>query len=90
MAVLLVTFDSNHPGQDYNGVQSLLQHYKHVRLAEGSYAIETYEATRTVYNKITRYLSGNVHVYILTVTKPFTTQCVDDIKSWLGKHLPQF
>ena len=90
MAVLLVTFETSVPGQDYVAVQSLLKHYKHVRLAEGSYAIETYEATRTVYNKITRYLNANTHVYVLTVTKPFTTQCVDEIKMWLGKHLPQF
>ena len=90
MAVLLVTFEAHLPQQDYTGVHALLNQYKHVRLAEGSYAIETHEATRTVYNKITRFLAGNVHVYILTVTKPFTTQCVEDVKTWLGKHLPQF
>lgn len=90
MAVLLVTFDANRPGQDYNSLHELLKRYKHVKLSDGSYAIETYEATRTVYNKITRFLNGNVHVFVLTVTKPFTTLCTEDVKLWLGKHLPQF
>lgn len=90
MAVLLVNFDPNRPGVDYDGVLALLRRYKHVQLAEGSFAIETHEATRTIYNKITRFLANSVHVYILTITKPFSSQCVEDVKSWLGKHLPQY
>jgi hypothetical protein len=89
MAVLLVTFDPHRPGVDYSGVINVLQHYKHVQLSEGSFAIETHEATRTVYNKVTHFLTG-VHVYILTITKPFSTQCMEDVKMWLGKHLPQY
>jgi hypothetical protein len=90
MAVLLVTFDPHRPGVDYTGVYDVLQHYKHVQLSDGSFAIETHEATRTVYNKVMHFLSNGVHVYILTITKPFSTQCVEDVKTWLGKHLPQF
>ncbi|MFI5250817.1 MAG: hypothetical protein ACHQQQ_00170 [Bacteroidota bacterium] len=90
MAVYLVTFDSKLPGVDYGGVVNLLKHYKYVRLAEGSFAIETHEATRTIYNKIMHYVSNGAHVYIMTVTKPFSTQCMEDVKSWLGKHLPQY
>ena len=89
MAVLIVTYDAHQAEQDYNGVTDLLKHYKHVLLSEGSWAIETHEATRTVYNKVTAFLAKNIHVYVLTVTKPFTTQCLEDVKLWLGKRLPQ-
>jgi hypothetical protein len=90
MSVYLITYEFNRSGQDYSGVLSLLQSYPHVRLSEGSFAIETSEATRTVYNKITKFLKPNTHVYILTVTKPFYSQCVEDVKKWLGNHLPQY
>ncbi|HLX12531.1 MAG TPA: hypothetical protein VKS81_06945 [Bacteroidota bacterium] len=90
MSVYLITYDYNRPGQDYTGVLDLLKSYPHVRLAEGAFAIETPEATRTVYNKITKYLKPSTNVYILTVTKPFYSQCVEDVKKWLGSHLPQY
>ena len=89
MAVLLVNFDAHQAGQDYTGVTALLKRYKHVFLSDGSYAIETYEATRTVYNKVTAILAKSIHVYVLTVTKPFSTQCMEEVKLWLGKRLPQ-
>jgi hypothetical protein len=88
MAVLLVTFDPNQDGQDYEGLTAFLEHYKHVFLANGSYAIETHEATRTLYNKMAEFLTKNIHYYVLTLTKPFSTQCVDDVKKWLVDHLP--
>jgi hypothetical protein len=89
MSVLLITFDSTRSGQDYSEVLSVLRSYKHIQLAEGSFAIETHEATRTVYNKITKFLNSGIPVYILTVTKPFSGQCGEEIKHWLGSHLPQ-
>ena len=89
MAVLLVTYDANQKGQDYSGLTAFLQHYKHVFLSKGSYAIETDEATRTLFNKVSQFFNENIHFYILTLTKPFSALCFDDDKSWLVKHLPQ-
>lgn len=90
MSILLVTFDANRVGQDYHGVTTFLRAYKHVFLAEGSYAIETHEGTRTVYNKVSHFLAENIHVFVLTLTQPFTTsQRLGDVKNWLAKHLPQ-
>ena len=89
MAVLLVTYDADENGQDYKGLVAMLKRYKHLFLIEGSWAIETQEATRTVYNKVTKFLSQRVHVYVLTLTKPFTSQRLEDVTIWLGDHLPQ-
>ena len=89
MAVLLITFDAHQKEQDYEGVTAFLEHYKHVFLADGSYAIDTYEATRTIYNKLAKFFTDKVHFFVLTITKPYTTQCLDDVKSWLSNHLPQ-
>ena len=89
MAVLLVTFDAQQEGQDYKKVAAFLKHYKHVFLADGSYAIDTYEATRTIYNKLSAIFTDKVHFFVVTITKPYTSQCLDDVKKWLYLHLPQ-
>jgi hypothetical protein len=89
MAVLLVSFDPNENGQDYAGLTSMLRDYKHLFLLEGSWAIETQEATRAVYAKVAKFLSERVHVYVLMITKPFSSQCLEDVKKWLGSHSPQ-
>jgi hypothetical protein len=89
MAVLLVTYDANQDGQDYDGLTAFLRRYKHVFLTEGSYAIETHEATRTLYNKMADFLTDNINYYVITLTKPFSTQCIEDVKNWLVDHLPQ-
>ncbi|HLX13039.1 MAG TPA: hypothetical protein VKS81_09520 [Bacteroidota bacterium] len=70
-------------------VLDVVNTYEHVRLAEGEYAIETGDKTRTVLNKIVPHLKKNVHLLIVTLTKPFASTLPEPLKVWLRKHLPE-
>lgn len=67
----------------------MIASYKHVQLTDWTYAIETFEGTRTVYNKLSHSLKPEDQLFIITVTKPFTGKGLEDTKLWLFKHLPQ-
>lgn len=90
MAVLLVTYDYKDSGKGCEGVDTILRQYKHVQLSNNTYVIETFENTRTIYNKLIPHIRCKASIYILTVTRPFTSQCLEDVKSWLVKRLPQY
>ncbi len=90
MAVLLVTYDSKESEKGCEGLIAMIKQYKHVQLSKNTFAIETFENTRTIYNKLIPHLGCTANIFILTVTRPFTSQCLEDVKSWLGKRLPQF
>ena len=90
MAVLLVTYDKKFSGNKNDSLITAIKQYKHVQLSDNTFAIDTFENTRTIYNKLIPHLNCKSNIYILTVTRPFTSQCLEEVKSWLGKRLPQY
>ncbi|MFI5251640.1 MAG: hypothetical protein ACHQQQ_04315 [Bacteroidota bacterium] len=90
MPVLLVTYDQSFSTKKNDSLVAAIKQYKHVQLSENTFAIDTFENTRTIYNKLIPHLNCKTNIYILTVTRPFTSQCLEEVKSWLGKRLPQF
>jgi hypothetical protein len=89
MSVLLITYDYAHTDPKLDRILNVVREYKHVRLSEGSYAIETHEKTRTVFNKIFPFLSENVHLLVVTLIKPFSGPIRGPASVWLSKHLPE-
>jgi len=89
MRVLLITYDFTKVNPKTDRVPSLIKHYKHVKLCEGSYAIETFEKTRTIFNKITPYLTDSARLFVVTLVKPFTGPVMEHVSEWLSKHLPE-
>ena len=89
MSVLLITYDYAHTDPKLDRILSIVGDYKHVRLSEGSYAIETDEKTRTVFNKVVPFLSENVHLLVVTLSKPFSGPVRGPASEWLKKHLPE-
>ncbi|MBI1804948.1 MAG: hypothetical protein HY033_12310 [Ignavibacteriae bacterium] len=89
MSVLLITYDQSEMNSSVDPVLSLVQEYKHVQLSENSYAIETDEKTRTIFNKIMPYLSSSAHLFIVTLVKPFAGPVLEHVSNWLSKHLPE-
>ena len=90
MSVLLITYEHTKAKPDSDPVRQVISKYKHVQLGNNSYAIETYEATRTIYNKLNPFFTNSGQFFILTITKPFSGNGLEDVKNWLGKHLPQY
>jgi hypothetical protein len=89
MSVLLITYDYANTDPKLDHILSVVKGYKHVRLSEGSYAIETDEKTRTVFNKIMPFLTANVHLLVVTLIKPFSGPVRGPASVWLSKHLPE-
>jgi hypothetical protein len=89
MSILLITYDYVKIDPNTDPVLSIVNRYKHIQLSEGSYAIETDEKTRTVFNKILPFLSKNVHLLVVTLIKPFAGPVLEPVSLWLSKHLPE-
>ncbi len=89
MSVLLITYDYAQTDSKVDPVLNIVSEYKHIQLSEGSYAIETDEKTRTVFNKIIPFLSANARLIIVTLVKPFSGPVRENVSEWLLKHLPE-
>jgi len=89
MSVLLITYDNTKMDRNIDPVLSIVREYEHVQLSEGTYAIETDEKTRTVFNKIIPSLGCSAQLFIVTLVKPFAGPILEHVSRWLLKHLPE-
>ena len=89
MPVLLVTYDVTKINPKTDRVPDIVREYKHVKLCDGSYAIETYEKTRTIFNRIAPYLNGSARLFVVTLVKPFSGPVLERVSEWLSNHLPE-
>jgi hypothetical protein len=90
MSVLLITYDFIRPSPAIKAILGIVNQYKHIQLAEGSYAIETDEKTRTVFNKFLPCLGEHVHLLVATLIKPFSGTVSGPVSDWLTKHLTEY
>ena len=87
MAVLLVTYDLNKPGQDYSDFIDTFKKYPWARLSESSYAIETSKTPQIIYDELAPNMDKNDQVYIITLSKPFWGLGPEDVNKWLSANL---
>lgn len=89
MSILLISYDAAATALEDDSVLSIVGTYSHIQVARGSYAIETDEKTRTVFNKIIPCLSVNVRLLVVTLNRPFAGPVLGPVSAWLSKHLPE-
>jgi len=87
MAVLLVTYDLNKPGQDYSDFINAFKQYAWAKLSESSYAIETAKSPSTIYNELSPHMDKNDHVYIISLSNPYWGYGPEKVNEWLEKNL---
>ena len=87
MAVLLVTYDLNKPGQDYDDFIATFKNYPWARLSESSYAIDTTKSPSTIYSELKPYIDKGDQVYIITLSKPLSYWGPKDVNAWLEERL---
>ena len=87
MAVLLVTYDLNKPGQDYSDFIVTFKNYPWAKLSESSYAISTNKSPTTIYEELAPYIDKNDHVYVITLSRPYWGYGPEDVNKWLAEHL---
>jgi len=78
------------PGPALDAILGIVDTYKHIRLSEGSFAIETHEKTRTIFNKMLPYLGEDSHLLVATLIKPFSGAVSGPVSAWLTKHLSEY
>lgn len=87
MAVLLITYDLQKPGQDYSELLSKIKSYTWVRLSESSYAIRTDSTPSTVFDYLKPYLDSNDNLYVITLKQPYAGYGPKEVNSWLNNNL---
>lgn len=83
MAILLVTYDLNKPGQDYSDFLEKVRTYPYAKLSESSYAIQTSKSPKEIYNELAPNLDENDRIYILTLSMPYIGYGPNDVNEWL-------
>jgi hypothetical protein len=87
MSIFLITYDLKKPGQDYSDFIKTIKGYTWARLSESSYAINTQEAPKEIYDKLLPHLDKNDQLYIVTLKIPYFGMGPKDVNDWLSKFL---
>lgn len=89
MAALLVTYDLNKPGKDYNDLLKTIKSYDAwARLSESSYAISTDQSPQQVFDKLKQFIDQNDNLYVINLKKPYAGFGPKDVNQWLENNLP--
>ena len=88
MAVLLITYDLNKPGKDYNGLLGAIRSYGYAKLSESSYAIKTEKSAQTIFSYLKQFIDDNDNMYIINLKKPYAGYGPKAVNDWLDKNLP--
>lgn len=89
MSVMLITYDHGKTNRAVDPVPGIIKRYNHIQLSGSTYAIETYEKTRTIFNKIMPCLGRGAHLLVVTLIKPFSGPVLTPASEWFSKHLPE-
>lgn len=87
MAVYLITYDLNNPGQRHSQILKAVKEYPWARLSESSYAIESTASPQQVFNSLSSYLDKNDTLYVINLSCPYYGQGPQDVNDWLSKKL---
>jgi hypothetical protein len=89
MAVMLITYNHGTIDRAVDRVLGIIKSYNHIQLSENTFAIVTFEKTRTIFNKIMPFLGRSAHLFVVTVIKPFAGPVPAPASEWFMKNLPE-
>jgi hypothetical protein len=87
MPLLLVTFDSNKPDQDYSDLLDEIKSYSNVRLSKSSYAIITDKTPGMVCEEMKQYIDMDDAIFIINLKRPYDAYGSKLAADWLKKEL---
>jgi hypothetical protein len=87
MQVILITYDLNKPGQDYQDFHSFIKKHNWARLSESSYAITSAETVSAIMESLRRFMDQNDNVYIITLKRPYSGFGPKAVNDWLEQFL---
>jgi hypothetical protein len=87
MSTLLVTYDLNKPGKNYDDLLKKIKSYAWARLSESSYAISTHSDPQTVFDALRPFLDQTDNLYVITLKRPYAGFGPKDVNDWLESNL---
>ena len=87
MPLLLVTYNSNKPGQDHSKLHDEIMSYSNVRLSDSSYAIITDKTPGVVCEALKKHIETDDNIYIINLKRPYAGYGSKLITDWLKKEL---
>jgi hypothetical protein len=89
MSVILIAYDRSRITGKVDRVLALIKKYKHIQLSESTFAIESFEKTRTIFNNIMHFLAPGTPIVVITLVKPFSGPVLAPVSEWFSKYLPE-
>ncbi len=86
MAIYLVTYDLNKESIRPKIVDEIRK-TAFAKLSESSYAIDTAETPRQVYDRFLKHLDSNDNFYAITLRSPYFGQGPKEVNDWLAARL---
>lgn len=85
MAIYIVTYDLNAPGQDYTPLIDEIKKYTHCKCLKSAFFIDTKEDAATIRDKLMKLIDKNDSLYVMELKKHWaanrTMTCTDWLKS---------
>jgi len=88
MSVYIVTYDLNNETSRPKIVGEV-DKTAWAKLSESSYAIDTNESPKAVYDRFSSFLDEDDNLYVITLKKPYYGQGPKDVNDWLEARLPR-
>lgn len=86
MAVFLITYDLNNPGQDYNKLfQAIKTHGKWSHRLDSTWIIETSSSLKTVADDLVNHIDKNDKLIVIEVKDNYSGWMVQAFWDWMSK-----
>jgi CRISPR/Cas system-associated endoribonuclease Cas2 len=83
MAVYIVTYDLNAPGQDYNPLISAIRKYTNCKCLKSAFFIDTSEDASVIRDKLTPLVDKNDALYVVELRKHWAANRTLPCNEWL-------
>jgi len=90
MALLLITYDLKKEtnSKDYEGIIGIIKKTGDwARLSESSYAVQTEETPKSLYDQLTKFLDNNDKLMVVTFSKPYFGRHSQAVIDWLAARM---
>lgn len=87
MAILLVTYDLNTPGQKREKLLATIKQYAWAMLSESSYAIDTNRSSKEIYDSLFGIIDSNDQLFVIPLSRPWFGFGRPDVIDWLDSRV---
>lgn len=83
MAVFIVTYDLNSPGQSYSKLIAAIERYTHIKCLKSAFFVDYLGDAPTVRDDLMRYTDTNDQLYVMEINQNWGAKRADAATAWL-------